>query len=88
MHYGTLSGSGGIVKVVVISGGKPYQGSEKNGITSEPREPADRSFKVLGSLNDACKFFTERYSPSNIYANWQPMDTEKASGGPSDWTFI
>jgi len=88
MHYGTLSSGGGLVKIVVIGGNKPFLATKKNSITSEARGPLERAFKVLGSMNDACKFFTEKYTPTNIFANWEQNDNMKASGGPSDWTYI
>jgi len=37
MHYGTISGSGGVVKIVVLNGGRPYVGSDRKGILSEDR---------------------------------------------------
>lgn len=61
MHYGTLTSQGGIIKLVVMNGGKPYVGSERKGIKSEPRQADKRSFKVLGDIKDACNFFEEKY---------------------------
>jgi hypothetical protein len=87
MHYGTLTSQGGIVKLVVMNGGKPYVGSERKGIKSEPRQADSRSFKVLGDIKDACNFFEEKYLQTNVFENYEHFDAENGSAGPSDWTF-
>jgi hypothetical protein len=38
MHYGTLTAAGGIVKIVVLGGGKAYLGSDRKGIHSEAKQ--------------------------------------------------
>jgi hypothetical protein len=62
MHYGTLTSLGGIIKLVIVNAGKPYIGSERKGIRSEPRQMDSKSFKVLGDIKDACNFFEEKYA--------------------------
>lgn len=64
------------MKLVALNGGDDlYKGSTAFGIASNPRDKGDRSFKFFGvPKKDVCKFFTEKYEPSNIFENWKSID--------------
>jgi len=60
----------------IESGRKAYIGKKKNGITSEKRGDYIRSFRLIGDKSNTCKYFSEKYNPSSVFANWQVVDAK------------
>lgn len=87
IHAGILTDRGGEVQFMLEEGRSFYEGTTKNGVKSQKRGNYLRSFRIIGDQSNACNFFKETYSPSNIFHNWKVIDSKTSIFGPSEWTF-
>lgn len=83
-----LSDKGGEVAFVIADGQSNYKGGTFNGIKAASRDNHIRSFKVLGTAKTSCKYFSEKYTDTQILNNWKIVNAKglsKLTGG--QWSF-